>query len=123
MFKKHVQDIKRAQRESLLLKEISRSFLRITIDDKELEGLSISRIGLSPDKSMCTVYFYTAKGPEDFKEKLPRIILYKPSLRKALSQNLALRHTPDLKFKFDNLVEKQIKVEQLLDKIKTEEPS
>ncbi len=122
MYKKHVRDIKKAQKESLLLKEISQFFLQLILDDKELEGLSISRVKLSDDKSICIVFFYTPAGPEAFKEKLPKLILYKPSLRKALSQGLALRHTPDLKFKFDNIVEKQIKIEQLLDKIKTEEP-
>jgi len=123
MYKKHVRDIKKAQKESLLLKEISQFFLQLMLDDKELEGLSISRVKLSDDKSICTVFFYTPAGPEGFKEKLPQLILYKPSLRKALSQDLALRRTPDLKFKFDNVVEKQIKIEQLLDKIKTEKPS
>ncbi len=123
MFKKHVRDIKKAQKESLLLKEISRLFLQLTLDDRELEGLNVSRVKLSPDNSICTIYFYTSAGIEEFEKKLPRIILYKPSLRKAISQDLALRHTPDLKFKFDNLVEKQIKIESLLDKIKGEEPS
>lgn len=120
MSKKQVQDIKRAQKESLLLKEISSLFLQIILEDKELEGLSITRVKLSSDNKICTVYFYTPAGLETFKEKLPKIILYKPSIRKALSQKLALRHTPELKFKFDNLVEKQIKIEQLLDKIKSE---
>lgn len=123
MFKKPVQDIKRAQKESLLLREISKLFLQLALDDKVLEGLSISRVKLSPDRSVCTVFFYIPSGPEGFQEKLPRLILYKPSLRRALSQRLALRHTPDLKFKYDKHVEKQHQIEQLLDKIKTEEPS
>jgi len=123
MFKSQVSDIKRAQKEALLLREISKLFLQITLDDKELEGLTISKVKLSSDKSMCTVYFFSSQGQQDFENRFDRLILYKPSLRKSLSQTLALRHTPDLRFKFDTQVEKQLKLEELLNKIKTEEPS
>lgn len=122
MFKKKVQEIKKAQKESLILRELSKLFLQITLDDKELHKLHISRVKLSEDKSLCHVFFYTPAGPEDFEKRMPRLILYKPSLRKSLSQTLALRHTPELIFKYDKQVEKQHKVEKLLDKIKTEEP-
>jgi len=123
MFKKQASDIKRAQKETLLLRELSKFFLQITLDDKELEGLSISKVKLSPDKSMCTVFFYSSKGAEDFEKRFERLILYKPSIRKSLSQTLVLRHTPDLRFKYDPHIEKQLKIEELLNKIKTEEPS
>ena len=121
MFKKQLQEIKKAQKESLLLRELSKLFLQLMLDDKELEGLTISKVKLSADKSICTVFFYTQAGPEDFEKRLVRLKLYKPSLRKALSQTLALRHTPDLIFKYDKQIEKQHKIEKLLEKIKTEE--
>jgi ribosome-binding factor A len=121
MFKKQLHEIKKAQKESLLLRELSKLFLQLTLDDKELEGLTISKIKLSADKSVCTVFFYTQEGHDYFKKRLARLILYKPSLRKALSQTVALRHTPDLIFKYDKQIEKQLKIEKLLDKIKTEE--
>jgi len=113
MFKKQLQEIKKAQKESLLLRELSKLFLQLTLDDKELENLTISKIKLSADKSVCTVFFYTQAGPEDFEKRLARLKLYKPSLRKALSQTLALRHTPDLIFKYDKQIEKQHKIEKL----------
>ena len=121
MFKKQLQEIKKAQKESLLLRELSKLFLQLMLDDKELEGLTISKVKLSADKSICTVFFYTQAGPEDFEKRLVRLKLYKPSLRKALSQTLTLRHTPDLIFKYDKQIEKQHKIEKLLEKIKTEE--
>jgi len=121
MFKKHVQTIKKAQKEAHILKELSKLFLRIVLDDKELEELSISRVKLSADNSICNVFFYTPTGAEGFEAQFPRLVLYKPSLRKALSQALALRHTPNLKFKYDKHVEKQQRIDQLLNEIKTEE--
>ena len=99
------QEIKKAQKEHQLLRELSQFLLQVSIDDKRLDGLFISRISLSPDKSVCTAYFFTQAGYERFREALPFLILYKPSLRKALSSAIPGRYTPELVFKYDDLHE------------------
>jgi len=121
MLKKHLQDIKIAQKESLILRELSKYFHQIVLDDPELAGMFISKVKLSADKSICTVFFSVQGGQEQFENKRERLVLYKPSLRRALSQNLALRRTPQLVFKYDRQFEKQQRIEELLDKVKLEE--
>lgn len=116
-----ISDIKRAQKESLLLRKISHLYQRAAQDDKRLQDLFISRVELSKDKSICDVYFYTSKGKEYFDEKLEVLKLYKPSLRKALASVLSSRYVPDLRFKFDSKFEKQIKIEELIEKVKEED--
>jgi ribosome-binding factor A len=120
MTKSRIQDIKRGQKESLLFKEISELFMKTALDDPKLAGLSINRVSLSPDKSFCTVYFYSAKGKADFEEKLELLKLYKPSMRKAIAKTIKGRYVPDLKFAFDEQFEKQQKVEELFEKLKRE---
>jgi len=115
-----LQDIKRGQKESLLFKEISALFMKAAIDDPNLAGLAINRVSLSDDKSMCTVYFYTAKGKEDFDQKLGFLKLYKPSLRKSIAKTIKGRYVPEIKFAFDEQFEKQQKVEELFEKLKRE---
>jgi ribosome-binding factor A len=115
-----VSDIKRAQKESLLLREISQLFLQASIDEKALQALSINRVKLSPDKGVCTVYFYTPRGQTFFDEILPVLKLYKPSLRKALSARIRARYTPELIFKYDEQYEKVMHIESLLEKVKRE---
>jgi ribosome-binding factor A len=114
---------KRAQKEKLLLREISNLFLQAATDDSELHGMFINRVELSEDKSVCTVYFYTDQGKQFFDEKCKRLKLYKPSFRKALADRLKFRYTPDLRFAFDIQYEKQISIEKLLDKIGKESKS
>lgn len=46
--------------------------------------------------------------------------LYKPSLRKALSK-LPSRYAPELIFKYDEELEKQMKLEELMDKVKEQD--
>ena len=117
------RDVKRAQKESLLLREISQFFLQITLDFPELTSLSVSRVKLSPDKGACTVYFYAPGGLAEYEQKRPSLVLFKATLRKAISQSIPGRYTPELIFKFDDQFEKQQRLETLLNKIKDEEPS
>ena len=114
------KDIKRAQKERLLLREISQLFMKAAMDDPSLEGVFVSRIALSPDKGLCYIYFYTPAGKDVFNEKLEVLKLYKPSLRSALAKAIPSRYTPDLLFKFDEVFEKEAKINALLDQLKGE---
>lgn len=121
MISKQQPHIKRAQKESLILRELSQFFMQITMDEPQLRTLFINRVKLSPDKSMCTVYFYSADGQQAFDKLMSILILYKPSLRKALSTAIPSRYTPELAFKFDRNYEKQKRIEDLLEKIKEDD--
>lgn len=123
MFSSNVREKKRAQKERLLLREISKLYFQAAADDPALQGLIINRVQLSEDKSFCTVYFYSEEGKKVFDEKFDRLKLYKPSLRKALADILKFRYMPDLRFAFDDQYEKQRSIEKLLDKIKEEDQS
>lgn len=118
-----VQSIKRSQKESLLFKAISQLFAQTMIDDIRLQGLTINRVKLSVDKGVATIYFYTAGGLLEFKEKLSIILLYKSSLRRALARAIHSRYTPELIFKFDEQFEKQQRMEEILEKIKGDSSS
>jgi len=123
MISKSLRETRRAQKESLLRKELSKIFLDIKRNDPSFEGIFINKVKLSPDKGMLHVFFYTDQGIDFFKEKLPLLILYKPSVRKALSQIISSRYTPQIIFKYDKAFEKQCRIETLLDKIKEEDQS
>ncbi len=110
-----VSNVKRAQKESLLFREISQLFMQTALDDPRLNDVMVHRVQLSQDKGVCTVYFYTDKGEERFKEILNVLVLYRPSLRKALAAKIRSRYTPELIFKFDTQFEKQQRIDQLLE--------
>ena len=103
--------IKRAQKESQLLREISNMYHSIAMDDTRLSGLFVNRVELSSDKGWVTVYFYTLDGLEKFEEQLGILKLYKPSIRKALASEIKGRYVPDLKFAYDSKFEKQQRLE------------
>lgn len=110
--------IKRAQKESVLMQELSKMLLQLSLDDNRLQGVFINRVKLSRDKGVLTIYFYMSEGPDAFKEKLHTLVLYKPSLRKSLASAVPSRYVPELVFKFDDSFDKQQRIETLLEKIK-----
>ena len=115
------RNIKRAQKESVLFREISNLFLKTALDDKRLDGLVVNRVKLSSDKSCCTVYFYCSQGQEYFMENIFDLLkCYKPSLRKAIAQSVSGKYTPNLVFKYDIEHEEQSKVNTLIDRLKEE---
>jgi ribosome-binding factor A len=116
-----IKNKKRAQKEKLILREVARLYAQTSADDAELKGLFINRVEMSDDKSICDVYFFAEDGKAFFDARLDRLRLYKPSLRKALADELQFRYVPDLRFRFDSQFEKQRSIELLLDKIKKEE--
>lgn len=115
-----VRNIKRAQKEAELLRQISKLFMQTALDEPRLQNLTINRISLSSDKSACTVYFYTPAGKDFFETVLPLLILYKPSLRKALAAEINARYTPDFVFAFDDNFEKLMRIEGILEKVKSD---
>jgi ribosome-binding factor A len=120
MSNERVREIKHAQRESVILRELSNLFLRVQLDDSRLQGLYITKVKLSPDRGMSTIYLHSLEGLEAFEKQRPILVLYKSSLRHALSQLLQARYTPDLLFKYDEQYDKQRKIDELIDKLKDE---
>ncbi len=115
-----VSDIKRAQKEKSILREISTLFMQAAQDDPQLSGFMITRVELTPDKGLCYVYMYVEGGLEAFKEKLQYLKLYKPSLRKSLADTLKFRYTPEISFAFDTQYEKELEINNLFEKLKEE---
>lgn len=118
-----VSSIKKSQKESLIFKAIAQLFAQTTLDDTRLQTVTVNRVKLSDDKGVASVYFYMPGGFAEFKEKLPIILLYKSSLRRALARKINARYTPELIFKFDDQYEKQQRIQGILEKIKGEDSS
>lgn len=117
------KNIKLAQKEEQLLRELASLFMQISQDEPRLQDLFLNRVHLSPDKGSCSIFFFSPLGKQKFDELFPILILYKPSLRAALAKRIPARYTPQLIFRFDDQFEKQQRIENLLEKIKTEEQS
>ncbi|RTL07122.1 hypothetical protein EKK58_03010 [Candidatus Dependentiae bacterium] len=114
------KEVKKSQKESFFLQEIATLFLKLSIEEKHLQDLYISRVELSPDGGLCNVFFHTPLGYNSFQERKKDLILYKPSMRAAMAKASHARYVPDLRFLYDDGLDKQQKMEDLFNKLKNE---
>lgn len=114
------RDVKKSQKESFFLQEIATLFLQLSMDEKKLHDLYISRVELSPDGGLCNVFFHTPQGIDSFNERKKDLILYKPSMRAAVAKASHSRYAPDLRFVYDEGLDKQQKMEDLFNTLKSQ---
>jgi ribosome-binding factor A len=112
--------VKKAQKESLLLREISQLFLEKSMEDSELKNLFVNRVSLSSNKSTCFVFFYSGLGKAEFERVFEHLKLYKPSMRKSLSKSIQGRYVPQIVFQYDEQLQKQLEIENLIESLKSE---
>lgn len=86
--------------------------LRGKAGDPRLQGVSISRVEVSPD--IKTAKLYVTAEDRDGKRALAGMNKAKGFFRSHLARVLNLRHTPELLVYYDNLAEEAERVERLL---------
>lgn len=123
MARSRSQEVRRNQKKSFYLRELSSFLSRLAIDEPGLAGLYITRVDLSPDGGKCYIYF-SFYDDQSAEQKLARyeqvrktLVLYKGSLRKQLSQSMHSRYVPHLQFMFDDKKEQEHRVDELLTKV------
>ncbi len=120
MKKTRIYQIKRDQKKSLYFREICMLIQKLSFDVPVLQKVYVSRIDLSKDTGICAVYFASYTTPDEFEKALEVLKLYKKSLRSALAKLIHTRYVPDLRFYYDETVEKERHIHSILDKVKDE---
>lgn len=117
------QNVKREQKKSFYLRELSALLTKIAIDEPGLAQIFITRIELSNDGGICYIYCSSYQGANDqekelvFNEARELLVLYKPSMRKALASSMSARYVPNLRFRYDAKKEKELRINSLLDTV------
>jgi ribosome-binding factor A len=90
------------------------------VHDPGVGFVTITRVKVSPDLQLARAY-YTQLG-DDAAKKATRKALDRatPFLRRQLGARLRLRRVPELRFEFDESVEKQDRIEKILLELKEE---
>jgi len=90
------------------------------VHDPGIGFVTITRVKVSPDLQLARAY-YTQLGDEaarkETRKALDRAI---PFLRRQIGARMRLRRVPELRFEFDESVEKQDRIEKILLDLKEE---
>ena len=102
-----------------VLRELS-SIMLLEAKDETLKHITLTGCEVTSDLGLARVY-YTYMGDETLEAVKANLEEAAPYLRTVLASRVELRHTPELKFFYDNSVEYGQNIERILNKIKQEE--
>ena len=101
--------------------ELSGLLARGGVHDPGIGFITLTRVQVSPDLQVAHVY-YTSLGDEKArKETRKALTRATPFMRRHLGGRLRLRRVPELDFRFDQAVEHQDRIEQILRDLHEEE--
>ena len=101
--------------------ELSALLTRGAVHDPGIGFITLTRVKVSPDLQVARV-FYTSLGDEKArKETAKALTRATPFLRRQIGSILRLRRVPELEFRFDQSIEQQDRIEQILRDLHEEE--
>lgn len=84
------------------------------VHDPGIGFLTITHVKLSPDLQQARAYYTTIGDEKARKETRKALERATPFLRRHVGQRLRLRRVPELEFFFDESIEKQDRIEKIL---------
>ena len=110
-----MQGVDRTRRVAELIRRALADIIRDQLPDHGLGLLSITATEVTRDLSRATV-FISLLGEEEDQERATKILNEESSaLRHELSKTLNLRHTPEIKFRYDLSIERGERLSRLID--------
>ena len=98
--------------------EVISEILRREVKDPNLNFVTITGCEITNDLSFCKVYFTVLDKDKD--ETLKSLKNASSFIRGEISKRVEIRHTPELRFMFDESIEYGQKIDQIIDKINEE---
>src|SRR4030095_2281210 len=91
------------------------------VQDPRVRLVTVTHCKVSPHLWHARVFFSALGGPEEHKKTIQGLRSAASYARRSLGQRLHhLRRIPELTFDYDDTLEKEMRIEKLLDPIKTE---
>lgn len=112
------REIRFLQRESALLRAVSKLIVQLNKEIKSLLKISITEVKLSKDLSIAKIFLYSSFGKEAVEEAIKDLIPYLPSIKNSLPVLTELRRVPNLRLVYDEQRDKINHIESILDSVK-----
>lgn len=114
-------DKKRLYRVQAEIQRIISELLIEGLKDPRIDSMtSVSKVELSNDTSVATVYFSIYGSKKTKEDTLDALENAKGYIRSRLAKVLEIRQVPELRFKIDESVEYSIEIQKILNKLNLE---
>jgi ribosome-binding factor A len=101
--------------------ELSEMLSRGVVHDPGIGFITLTRAKVSPDLQVARVYYTTMGDANAKRETAAALRRATPFFRRQMGDRLGLRRVPELEFRFDESVEQQDRIEQILRELHEEE--
>lgn len=96
------------------------SIMLLEAKDETLKHITITGCNVTNDLSYANIY-YTYMGSEPIEDVKQNLEVAEPYLRTVLASKIDLRHTPELRFFYDDSIEYGQNIERILNEIHNKE--
>ena len=94
------------------------NILLLEAKDEDFKNVTITDVDVTNDLGFAKIYFTTTDNREKVEKDLNNAAGF---FRSELSQRLDIRHTPELRFIFDESIENGQKIEKIIEELHKEE--
>ena len=101
--------------------ELGSLLSRGAVHDPGIGFITLTRVQVSPDLSLARVFYTSLGDPKARRETAKALGRATPFLRRQIGGALRLRRVPEIEFRFDESVERQDRIEQILRDLHQEE--
>jgi ribosome-binding factor A len=101
--------------------ELSELLSRGEVHDPGIGFITLTRVQVTPDLQLARVYYTTMGDEKGRKETARALQRATPFFRRHVGGRLQLRRVPELEFRFDESVEHQDRIEQIIRDLHEEE--
>lgn len=112
---------RRQRRVAELIKEELSLFLEREVHDPSLEWVTITDVETTPDLQVARAYFTVIGDAERREEALKGLERASGFLRRHLAGRLSLRYVPELRFFYDESLDRGEHIDDILKQLRTEE--
>lgn len=114
----------RTDRLNSLLREVLSDVIRKDVKNPKVSELvSVTRVAISKDLQHAKVYISIIGDPKDSDQTLRALRSASGFIAVTAAKQVRIRHFPELKFLYDDGVEKQARMNALVDQVKEERDS
>ena len=91
------------------------------VHDPGIGFITLTRVQVSPDLQLARVFYTTLGDPAARRETEKALERATPFLRRQIGARLRLRRVPEVEFRFDEAIQHQDRIEQILRDLREEE--
>ncbi len=100
------------------IQKVLATLLQKEISDPRLDGAMITTVKMSRDLRIAKVYFAATGNSNTSQEMVKGFTRARGFIKKELAHRLGLRYMPDLKFFYDDTIDRGARIEELIKMVK-----